>query len=222
MFQSIPGYQYYSEPEWPDFKNIDFTNTVAIKVPRVAPGTDPSSGLPFDLEQFYNHFPPSGIIFWQVRHPLDTVCSLRVGIAKSWGHHPQPHNYREWLNRPLVEQCAYHWNYINTRGFTRVEEVAKINKFEDMICDPFNVACRQLVLAGVDIDKHRKQIQKWASRVQDVNNAEFVEAHCSRAYSRNDHSRKVGRWRENLSASEVSGIKPIIQPGARNFDYILP
>ena len=46
-------------------------------------------------------------------------------------------------------------------------------------------------------------VQRWIRRVQNANNEHFIEAMTSRSYSRNDHSVRVGRWRQNLSAEEV-------------------
>jgi hypothetical protein len=52
----------------------------------------------------------------------------------------------------------------------------------------------------------------WADRVQDSNNERFVEAETSRGYSRPDHSRRVGRWR-NL-AEDVDRAWPIVEDAA--------
>jgi hypothetical protein len=59
----------------------------------------------------------------------------------------------------------------------------------------------------------------WADRVQDSNNERFVEAETSRGYSRPDHSRRVGRWRENLSAEDVDRAWPIVTEAAAQFGY---
>jgi hypothetical protein len=223
LFQSIPNYRYYPEPEWSEFKSIDFSTPVAVKVPRTAPGVDPTIGLPFNMDELYRYFPRSGILFWQLRHPLDTVCSLQVGISKNWGHQPRPHEYKDWLNRSLIEQCAYHWNYINTRGFQQVKKMAVVNRFEDMILNPCKTALSCLKLAEIPIEKQvLAQVNAWSGRVQDEDNEKFQEADCSRPYSRNDHKHKVGRWKENLSAEEIAIVVPIVSEGAKLFDYELP
>lgn len=224
LFQSIPGYKYYSEPEWSEFKSIDFSTPVAVKVPRSAPEIDTGLGLPFTVDELYRYFPRSGILFWQLRHPLDTVCSLKVGISNNWGHHPRPPDYKNWLNRSLIERCAYHWNYINTLGFQQVRKIAVVNRFEDMIRNPFTTARSCLKLAKIPIEKPPvlAGVKTWSQRVQDEDNEKFLEADCSRPYSRNDHKYKVGRWRENLSSEEVAMVVPIVTEGAKLFDYELP
>jgi len=67
------------------------------------------------------------------RHPLDTIASLRVGIAKNWGHHPKPPDWRDWLARPLVERCAHHWAYLNTVGYEAVRHLATVTRFSCMV-----------------------------------------------------------------------------------------
>ena len=219
LFQSLTPYQYFSEPEWTDFAALDFSSPTAIKVPRPGPSTTP--GLPFLLETFHSIFPSHGVIFWQVRHPLDTICSLKVGISKDWGHHPRPEDYQEWQDRSLVAKCAHHWNYLNTVGFEKIQKQAVVNRFEDMIRDPLKVGLTQTEVTGLDPKMHADEIRVWANRIQDENNDKFVEADCSKPYSRQDHVKKVGRWKENLSKEEIEEVLPIVDPGAKLFDYDL-
>ena len=68
----------------------------------------------------------------------------------------------------------------------------------------------------------QKEVEAWAERVQDTNNKNFVEAECSKPYSTQDHNKKVGRWRENMSLEEVIMALPLVQDGAANFNYRLP
>jgi hypothetical protein len=222
LFQSIADYTYYSEPTWEEFTKIDFSTPVAIKVPRGPIGFASNNGLPFTLNDFYQVFPSSGLLFWQVRHPLDTICSLKVGISNDWGHHPQPPDHKQWLNRSLVEQCAHHWNYINTRGFETVRDQVIINKFEDMVLNPKGTAAQCLSLLQVDPEASQEKLNQWTTKVQDKNNGNFVEALCSRPYSTNDHKVKVGRWKQNLSPTEVEIVLPMIGKSADRFGYLLP
>ena len=226
LFQSLPAFEYYSEPDLDSLWSIDWhqtpTQTPAIKVPRPHSHNQTSEGLPFKWPDFLDLFPKKPVIFWQVRHPLDTICSLKVGIARNWGHHPRPRDWQQWLGRPLVEQCAHHWNYLNTVGYEQVKPYARVSHFEDMIAQPLAFAQSNLAVTGLDYQSVKNEVEMWAVRVQNSNNEKFVEAECSRAYSTQDHKQKVGRWRENLSLEEVTRAIPIVQAGARNFNYRLP
>ncbi|MBN9023826.1 MAG: sulfotransferase [Rhizobiales bacterium] len=178
----------------------------------------PEPGLSFPLPALIARRPDMRF-FWIVRHPLDAISSLRIGIAQNWGHHPRPTDWEGWLDRPLVAQCAHHWAFINSKGFAQVADIAEVVTFEDMIRDPLAFARR--IVAGLRLDDAETDaaVAAWADRVQDSNNERFVEAETSRGYSRPDHSRRVGRWRENLSAEDIALAWPIVAEPAEAFGY---
>jgi hypothetical protein len=221
LFEHLPSYTYHSEPPFEDVLQYDYSKTIAIKVPRESFGYEPDTGLSFPLNTFLQAFPEPRQLYWIVRHPLDAICSLKVGISKNWGHHPQPPDWRDWLSEPLVKQCAYHWNYLNTRGYNSVKHLVKIKHFEDLILNPLPFAqtiCEEL---GVDQDMYLQEIQAWSNRVQNSNNAQFIEAKTSSAYSTQDHSVRVERWRENMTSEEYEWVKPMVVDTAARFGYEL-
>src|SRR5262245_41559406 len=109
LFEHIPGYAYYSEPSFDEVIGLSFKDPVAIKVPRESEAHPAKAGLSFPMNVLLSVLPEQRKFYWQVRHPLDAIASLRVGIAQNWGHHPKPRDWEEWLDRPLIEQCAHHW-----------------------------------------------------------------------------------------------------------------
>ncbi len=219
LFEQLSCYAYHSEPPYASLKDFDYGKATAVKVPKGSSGFEPTPGLSFPLEDLLTTFTGEIQLYWQVRHPLDTICSLRVGISRNWGHHPRPHDWEEWLSRPLLEQCAHHWDYINTVGFQKVQHLVSLSRFEDMIANPLGFALHIAEEAGVDIPKHQSELEAWARRVQNTNNEDFVEAMTSRPYSTKDHKVRVGRWRENLSEEEMLGILPLINTTMKKFDY---
>ena len=222
LFEHLEAYTYYSEPPFAQLTTFDYTSPVAAKVPTESAGFPPSPGLSFPLETLLATIPKPLNIYWQLRHPLDTICSLRVGIANHWGHHPRPPDWQAWLDHPLLERCAHHWNYLNSVGFAQVAEMATITRFEDMVTDSQAFAQRICQQVNVEASVHQASLDAWAQRVQNTNNPQFVEAHTSREYSRPDHRIKIGRWKENLSESEVAMVDPLIRTTARQMGYVLP
>ena len=166
---------------------LDSTQPIAVKVPKESKKYPPTAGLSFPLSTMLAEIPDPKSLFWQVRHPLDTICSLRVGISKDWGHHPKPPDWLDWLERPLIERCAYHWNYINSLGYEQIRGIARVKHFEEMILNPrrfANTICEDI---NLDIEAHESALTQWAKRVQNTNNEHFVEAKTSQNYSRADH-----------------------------------
>lgn len=219
LFQNVSTYTYLSEPLYDELLKLDNSKPIAVKVPRESPDYPPDPGLSFPLNQYLKTLSGSKTIYWQIRHPLDTICSLKIGISKNWGHHPRPADWKEWLAKPLIIQCAHHWNYINTVSFNQVKDKAIITRFEELILDPFNFAEKIFNNLGIDMETNRDVLEQWAKRVQNSNNKDFVEALTSRAYSTQDHEVRVERWKENLTKEELEQVKPIIKETALNFDY---
>jgi len=222
LFQGLGTFTYYSEPPFADLQGYDYSQPIAVKVPNESAGFAPSPGLPFPLPELLRFVPEPRQIYWQVRHPLDAICSLRVGIAQAWGHHPRPPDWREWLDAPLLEQCAHHWNHINSVGYARVRELAVVSRFEDMLAAPDAFARRICAGVGLDPNRHEGTLARWALRVQDTNNEHFVEAECSRPYSRLDHEVRLGRFRENLTSAEAKRIFATVREAAAQFGYEPP
>lgn len=219
LFQHVPAYDYRSEPPFEDVMEADYGRPRAFKVPRDSDRYGaPAPGLSFPLAALRARRPDMRF-FWIVRHPLDAIASLRVGIAQDWGHHPRPPDWQAWRDRPLVERCAHHWAFLNASGYGQVAGIARLVTFEAMIADPLGFARGITGGLGLDDAGTRAAIAAWADRVQDSSNARFVEAETSRGYSRPDHSRRVGRWRENLTAEDVACAWPIVAATAARFGY---
>ena len=218
MFESLSAYHYASEPSFTEVVGADYSVPLAFKVPRQVAAFEAEPGLSFPLNEM-QRYAPRMKYFWIVRHPLDAICSLRVGISHNWGHHPKPPDWKAWLGRPLIEQCAHHWAFLNTMGFEQVSAFATVIKFEHIISDPIAVAKSACKTLALNFSANEPSLRQWAGRVQDTNNGKFIEARTSRAYSRADHAVRVGRWRENLTSAEIDSVLPIISKAARTFGY---
>lgn len=201
---------------------MTFSTPVAIKVPTESEGHRATPGLSFPLETMLSWLPEPRRIYWQVRHPLDAIASLRVGISDGWGHHPRPPDWRSWLDRPVIERCAHHWSYINGVGYARVKDLVRVCRFEDMLTDPDVFAASICADVGADAAENAADLAAWSTSVQDTNNENFVEARTSRPYSRPDRTRRLGRWRENLTRDEVRRVLPIVREAAGGLGYPLP
>lgn len=222
LFDALPGYRSCSEPTVAELRTIPRDLPLAVKVPRPDDAHPAAPGCPLPADVLEELVPEPRVVFWQVRHPLDAIASLRVGIAQGWSHHPRPPDWERWLDRPLVERCAHHWATVNGPGHDQVRDVAAVNRFEDMIGDPLACARRAVTAAGIDPDDVGDELTAWACRVRDTDDERFVEARTSRRHSRPDHTRRVGRWTENLTVEEVALATPIVEDAAGRFGYVLP
>jgi hypothetical protein len=221
FFQTLNSYQYYSEPAYVDLKHYNYTQPIAIKVPRESENFPATVGLSFPLADLLETIPNPKTIFWIVRHPLDAICSLKVGISRNWGHHPRPLDWKEHLDQPLILRCAHHWNYINTIGFDKVKDRVVICHYENLVLDATAFSNKIAKAVNLDIEKEKENIQTWCNRVQNRDNQQFIEPETSRPYSTKDHKVKVGRWKENMTLEERAMVLPIIEETAVRFGYDL-
>ncbi len=221
LFEGLDRYQYQSEPSFEAVLAADYGAPQAFKVPRESERYPAKPGLSFPLDRFLA-VAPGAHLFWIVRNPLDAVCSLRVGIAKQWGHHPRPPDWRDWLGEPLLAQCAHHWEFLNRAGYAQVERCATLVRFEDMIVDPARFSARVCEILDIDPRGNAQHLARWSKRVQNSNNEHFVEAKTSRGYSRSDHRVRVDRWRENLTQEEAATIWDIVGNAALAMGYHAP
>lgn len=221
LFEHIGDYTYRSEPPFEEVMKSDYSTPQAFKVPHESESYPPDPGLSFPLSAIRMRIPTMKF-FWIVRHPLDAISSLRVGISQNWGHHPRPPDWQHWLSRSLIERCAHHWSFLNSVGFEQVSEIATLVRFETMISNPDEFASSVCQTVGAENATQTARVGDWVKRVQNENNADFVEARTSRAYSRPDHSVRVGRWRENLSDADISRVLPIVAKTGNSFGYKFP
>ncbi len=222
FFLALSTFSYFSEIGMDEVMKMTTDGSLAFKVPRSSDRYPPEAGLSFELSTMLEKLQNDVQIFWIVRHPLDTICSLKVGISKNWGHHPRPRDWQEWRDRPLLAQCAHHWKYINEVGFQKIKKHAILLYFEDMISDATATASTILDHVKAEETVDSTTVKNWINRIQNSNNKDFVEAETSRPYSRNDHKNRVGRWKENMTEAEAAFTWEMVQTTAIKFGYHLP
>ncbi|MCA9349297.1 sulfotransferase domain-containing protein [Candidatus Saccharibacteria bacterium] len=143
LFESNYFFDYMFEPSVNDVlqNKPGICRRTAAKVPKSS-GKDNSPGLSINLEEFHKKTKADYKYIFIVRHPLDTICSLKPGIAENWSHNPKPPNYRYLQkNKSLAECCAFHWDHINRAGLDSMLSIAGkdnvlIVKYEEFVNNP--------------------------------------------------------------------------------------
>jgi hypothetical protein len=225
-FEHFPGYHYLFEPTLePEKYAAAFANSgrpLAVKRPKVAheAASTFTRGLAFNWPALAEAFPGPYLVIWIVRHPFDTICSLRPGILSDWNHSPRPHNWRELRSQPWEIQCAAHWANINGPGFDAVRSVAKIIRYEDLVTDPQQTA----ELLGEWIGWSGpcpESVNTWVSSVGNQKGGHSYEAKMQTRWSENNHHTRVGRHIENLNDVQRAALVPTVEAAAANFQYDL-
>lgn len=226
FFECFPEYDYRFEPVLPagDFAAAfaGAGRPLAIKRPKLPHGsTDTTTpGFAFDWPRLAAAFPQPYVVIWIVRHPFDTICSLRPGILADWNHSPRPPEWRQLQELPWEVRCATHWTNINGIGFQIVREQARIIHYEELVAAPLAAARRIGGWIGW-LDGLPPTIDAWAASVGNNKGASAYEARVQSRWSETNHQIRVGRHRENLDDAQRNRIRPIVAAAAASFGYQL-
>jgi hypothetical protein len=157
-----------------------------------------------------------------IRDPRDTVASLMFrNRGERWGHLEIP-GWQELLRRYPTEnhiRCAHQWlaavatARADARGLGpgRCLEV----RYEDLVRDPAGVVGATLTFLGLEPDP---RVDAFLPRIQDATAGSYHAKRQVRHYV-DDHSRRVGRHMENLSAAQIQEIDAVTGPLARELGY---
>ena len=146
-----------------------------------------------------------------LRDGRDVVSSLMFrNRGERWGHLEIP-GWRQLLARHPDEnhvRCAHQWRVAveTARGDgaqlgDRYLEV----RYEDLVADPPSVVARTLDLVGLAVTG---ECQEFFSRIQDATAGSYHARKQVRHYVEN-HSRRIGRFEENLTAAQRSDVEGI-------------
>jgi len=221
LFKAVPQYDHRLEPAMSDLWTLPFdSRPVAVNVPTDGRARSArfTPGLPFDLEELLDAVPPPRALLWVVRHPLDTICALRPGIAADWAHDPRPNDYGRWLDRSLVERCARHWANVNGAGHDRVGAVAEVVRYEDLVFRPVETASRVLRHAGFDRRSATGTAEAWAGRV--ANHEGYAAGDARQQHRLSSGNRQcVGRWQTELGRGDVERARPVLGTVPDRYGY---
>jgi hypothetical protein len=164
-----------------------------------------------DLEKAF----PDALKIWIMRHPLDTICSLRPGLEKRWAHQPYPPFWKELMTKPVDVRAAELWAYCNGIGFSSLKADLHI-KYEDLLAFPERAAREVCLVAGrpgVEGD-----IAKFVKRV--TNQSGVHEAAHQGQWTRS-HATHIGRWDDEMTFAQYRMVRPIIKDLADKHGYDL-
>lgn len=152
-----------------------------------------------------------------VRDGRDVACSLKTGLCgKTWAHVKSP-NWKEIESKyDGIIRCAWAWRDVME---TAIKDLKKINhfqvKYEDLISDPQNTANK--VLSYLELSADLKVLE-FCDKIQNETKDSYNAKHQTR-WQLEDHSVRIGRWQENMTAEEQIEVEKILRPILNHFGY---
>lgn len=152
-----------------------------------------------------------------IRDGRDVTCSLMPGIGGSEWRHLKPENWLELQALPPVERCARTWREVVERTLSDLGGVDHLEvRYERLVSDPSGVAAD--VSAFLELPPS-DEVAAFCARIADRTDGSYAPQGASRNWNRADHSRRVGRWRENLSPSDQATVAGILGPLLTRLGY---
>jgi hypothetical protein len=155
-----------------------------------------------------------------VRDGRDVTCSMLPGIGGTQWKHTRPDNWRALFSLPSAERSALTWKEIVN---TIDQDLRKLPLhlsmtvlYEDLLRNPIAVAHQ--ILRFLDLRLVRK-VEDFSQKIQNKTKDSYQPAMSDRWF-RNNHTVRIGRWRENLSSSDQEKVHALISNTLQCFGYL--
>jgi hypothetical protein len=154
-----------------------------------------------------------------VRDGRDVTCSLLPGIGGRFWAHVRPPQWREIFSRYRgVIRCAHAWNETIRIGLNDLADVPHLRiRYEDLVASPREIAGQIFEYLGLPLHPN---VIEFCRNIQNSTEGTY-QAKYQTVWSRRDHRRRVGRWRENLTAEQQHDITRILAPTLESLGYPL-
>lgn len=161
---------------------------------------------------------PEARIVHILRDGRDVACSMVPGCGRNEWSHLKPPGWRDFFaSYAGAERCAAAWKQIMEIGLDDLRQVPHLQiRYEDLVSHPVPVMRQVLAYMGLDL---HPQVVAFCSRVADETANSYHAGVQDRWYS-NDHRRRVGRWRENLTLQEQAKIDTLLAPLLSQLGYV--
>ena len=160
---------------------------------------------------------PDAKIIHIVRDGRDVACSMMPGIGGTEWRHLKPPAWRELLRDETgVVRCAKAWRDVLEIALDDLQDTPHYSlKYEDLVAAPERVAGELLEYVGLEM---HPAVLEYCGLVQDAT-ADSYQPAKQQKWFRDDHARRVGRWRENLSADEIHSVERVLAPLLTRLGY---
>ena len=144
------------------------------------------------------------------RDGRDVACSMLAGVGGEDWSHLRPPGWRELFERRQgTQRCAEAWKAVMEIALADLEDQPHLAiRYEDLVNEPQEAA--SAVLSYLELPPSG-EVQDFTRRIGDQTQGSY-QPRRQRKWFRDDHSVRVGRWRQNLSDSEAEEVQQIVGP----------
>ena len=131
--------------------------------------------------------------------------------------HLKPPNWEALLLEEPIIRCAMVWRDIMEIALADLSSIPHLMvKYEDMVLAPEKAARNILTYLGLPWDV---RVQEFCRQIQDSTRDSY-HAQYSMAWYRDNHCFRIGRWKENLDATQQELVQEILRNTLGKLGYL--
>ena len=160
---------------------------------------------------------PEAKIVHIVRDGRDVACSMIPGCGGTEWLHLKPPSWKEYYDSYSGGmRCAMAWKQVMEIGLQDLQNISHLQiRYEDLVVSPHSVTSCLFEYLGLDL---HPAVVKFCGQIADDTGFTYHARHQNHWFQ-NDHSRRIGRWRENLTDEEQERINKILMPLLTRLGY---
>jgi len=155
-----------------------------------------------------------------IRDGRDVTCSLMSGMEGILWEHPKPPGWKKWLKLKTHVKCAWLWNttidIINSDKEKLPNDDFVEIRYEDLVTDPENTMRMIFEKFGIPFEKPQVML---CPKIQD-NMKNSYHSKISKKWTVKNHSKRIGRFKENLTPKQLSDVEKIIDKNNSKLNYV--
>lgn len=162
---------------------------------------------------------PNSKLLHIVRDGRDVSCSLVPGCGGERWAHLKPPSWKTFSKRYSgALRCAYTWKEVVEISLDDLRDVDHLQiRYEELILKPLAVSKRIFSYLGLSLNP---SVVDFCEKISNDTNSTYHAKYQDRWYQPN-HSRRIGRWHENLTFKEQEEINELLGPLLSQLGYFL-
>lgn len=160
---------------------------------------------------------PEAKLIHIIRDGRDVACSMMPGIGGEEWRHLKPPSWQELFSETTgIIRCALAWKEVMEIALNDLAIVPHLQvRYEQLVTQPKELIKDLLQYLGLADDP---SVAMFCNKIQDSTEGSY-HAKYQKQWYREDHQRRVGRWRENLNETEQKTVNNLIGPLLLQLEY---